>query len=264
MTQIYKNIIIGASIEGLQLAKMLPKDHTTLIISQNFVYGVPDSGIDTYEGTVVHLAYLKGLFGVTVQKASSCETVYGLNLILATGTKPIEASFKHADVHYKAADVSGRHKLEVAVVYGSDADATDYALELSKKFCYVHLCTPGFNIPGTVKQIKQVANRANISHLPGCVITTYKANSEGKLTTVITDIYGSINASTLVIALGRKPDVPTWADSYIEVDSEGFLPIKSTLVPRVFAVGALCKQYSTREARFIIETLAQEEEPLLC
>lgn len=264
MTQIYKNIIIGASIEGLQLAKALPKDQTTVLISKNFVYGVPDSGVVLCEGTVVHLSYLRGLFGVTVQRASVCETIYGLNLVLATGTKPIKTSFNHTDIHYKAADLSGRHKLEVAVVYGSDADATAYALELSKKFCYVHLCTPGFDIPGNTKQIKQVANRANISHLPGCIITTYKTNSEGRLATVFTDFYGPINASTLVMALGRKPDVPAWANSFIEIDSDGFLPTRSTLVPRVFAIGALCKQYSAREARFIIETLAQEEELLPC
>jgi thioredoxin reductase len=252
MTIIYDVIIIGATSEGLELAKKLStSDKKVMLISSKFYNTVDFQNVSLLEAEVVFLSYIRGLIGVNVMQGDTKGIIYGTSLVLATGTKPVKASLRNANIRYKAIDIPGKHKAEPVVVYGNNEEAALYALDLAKRFCYVYFCTKDFELNCSKRLQKKINETANIVHLPGCNIMSCKNDKNGKLIEVTLDTYATITTSALVCALGRTPDMPTFARKFIGVAEDGFVEIKdfneSKLVPGVYAVGDLCRTKAKKD-----------------
>lgn len=263
MSRIYKNIIVGATPDGLLLAEELAND--TIVVSSNFIYGKKQiSGVEYCDAEAVYLQYSHGLFILTTICGALKGTICGINLILATGTKPIKSTLKNQNICYKALDFAGRHKAEPVVIYGNTDDAVNYALNLSKRFGYVYLCTKELNLACKDRLNKKLNSTANILHLPGCCIMSCKNDKEGRLAEVTLDTYATIKSSRLLCALGRVPDIPAFSRNYIKLDQDGFLETKqlneSTLVPNLYAIGALCAKCTKRDIKKLAEHLRNKGE----
>ena len=168
MSRIYKNIIIGATPEGLALAEELANNtNDTVVISYNFIYGTKQiAGVEYLTAEAVYLQYSHGLFVLNTMFGVFKGTVCGTNLILATGTKPIKTTLKNTNICYKALDIPGRYKDQPVVIYGNNKEAVTYALDLSRRFGYVYLCTREFDLDCDQRLIAKVNDKANIVHLP--------------------------------------------------------------------------------------------------
>jgi thioredoxin reductase len=252
MEAIYDVIIIGATPEGIELAKKLSvTNKKIIIISSKFYTTIDCENVSQLEAEVVFLSYIRGLIGANVIQENSKGIIYGTNLVLATGTKPIKTSLRNSNIRYKALDIPGKHKSEPAVIYGNNEEAASYALDLAKRFCYVYFCTKDFELNCSKRLQKKINETANIVHLPGCNIMSCKNDKDGKLAEVTLDTYATITTSALVCALGRTPDIPTFARKFIGVAEDGFVEIKdfneSKLVPGVYAVGDLCRTKAKKD-----------------
>lgn len=260
MSHIYETIIIGATPQGLALAEQLasPKRNVALI-SRNFSYKTKKqtlANIDTVEGQAIFLSFSHGLFGVSLKDGGS---IFGCNIVFATGTVPKTINLKGNGIYYKAIDVIGKHKSRQAVVYGDTELAVKYAIELAKQFCYVYLCTPGFDLNCSKKLVRKLNDTANIAHLPGCNIKTCKRDLKTySLVEVTLDTYDTIKASALVVDVGRTPDLPAFADRFINRDEDGYAIVsnlESTKVPGVFAVGDLTRKCTKKDLQQLCERL---------
>ena len=263
MAHIYETIIIGATPEGLDLAEQLSGEgRKTIIISSHFRYRTSRhklNGIELLEATAVFLSFSHGLFGVNVETTTSKGAIFGCNVVFATGTKPIKSSLKNQNIVYKAIDLIGKHKSEPVVIYGNNDTAVSYALDLAKRYCYVYLCTPDFELGNNKRQVKKINETANIVHLQGCNITGCKNDKEGKLVEVSLDTYTNITTKALVVALGRNPDIPTWTKRYLSVLPNGLADVtancESTLVPGVYAIGAISGKTAKKDIKKLAITL---------
>jgi thioredoxin reductase len=257
--KIYETIIIGAEPDGLALAETLAKAGLSVaIFSSNFIHNknyVLDT-VDLVEKTCVYISFTHGLFGVTAADRSA---IFGRSIVLATGTKPIKANLKSLHIAYKAQDVEIKDKHTPAVVFGNNALAVSSALEMSKQFRYIYLCSNTFELDCSKRLLTKLANTPNIVHLPGCNVIGCKNNKEGKLSEVALDTYATIKASALLMALGRTPDVPACAKKFLAVDEAGYAIVtaanESTKVPLVFAIGNVLKKPARKDINKIAQRL---------
>jgi thioredoxin reductase len=254
MVSIYDVIIVGATPEGIELAKKLADtSKKVIIISSKFYtdFEFEFDNLSKLEAEAVFLSYTRGLIGVNVLQGDTKGIIYGTNLVLATGTKPIKASLKNANIRYKALDILGKHKSEPVVVYGNNEEAGLYALDLAKRFCYVYFCTKDFELNCSKRLQKKINETANIVHLPGCSIISCKNDKDGKLAEITLDTYATITTTALVFALGRIPDMPSFARRFIDTGEDGFADVKefneSKLVPGIYAIGNLCRNNTKKD-----------------
>jgi thioredoxin reductase len=267
MTQAYDVIIIGATPEGLALAERLVAANLSVgLLSSNFVYKTTKHKLDSVtciEGTAVLLSYSHGLLGVNFTTTSGNSAIFGYNVVLATGDKPVKASFRNTNVLYKAVDIVAKHKAASAVVYGNTDQAAGYALDLAKKFGYVYHCTKEFNLLCNTKLKKKLNETPNIVHLPSCNVLSCKNDKNGKLAGITLDTYATINTSTLVFAIGRTPDMPAFTKRYILTDSTGYAVVspnnESLLVPGVYAIGSLCKTFTNKDLKHVAEHIINKK-----
>lgn len=251
MTKIFDTIVIGADKEGVGVAKTLAKGgQSVLIISSYFntitLKRLPEQ-LTAITGTVVLLGFRHGLFHVSADVLGAPLTFFGKHIIFATGMTAIPAPIKnHKSVYYDIKSLTGRYKKQVAVVYGDTPEAATYALALSKKFRYCYLCTSNFTINAPMEVVQQIESSKNIAHLPNSSIVGSEADSDGRLCALKLDTYAAVRADIFVFALGSQPNVPNFARQYIATDAHGFAEVTptlaSTLVPGVYAIGAICNR----------------------
>jgi thioredoxin reductase len=267
MTQAYDVIIIGATPAGIALAEKLGAAGLLVnLLSSNFIYKTSKHKLDNVtctQGTAVLLSYSYGLLGVNFTTQTGNSAVFGYNIVLATGDKPIKATLRNSNILYKAIDAHEKQKAASAVVYGNTDAAATYALELSKKFGYVYHCTKDFDLLCNTKLKKKLNDTPNIVHLPSCTVLSCKNDKNGKLTNLTLDTYATINTSTLVFATGRLPDVPAFSKRYILTDSEGFAVVdangESSQVPGVYAIGSLCKTFTNKDLKHVAEHIINKK-----
>jgi len=252
--KMYDVIIVGASAEGVELCDYLRTKAGNLsiaFISKNFDNATKYdfSGIDLIKGEAVVSSYNHGLIGFQLKNRVS---VFGKAAVIATGSRPAKlTTFKSNNLYYKPSEITEPAKNKQAVVYGNGEDAIKYALEISKKFKYIYLCSNTFDLTSNQKLIKKLDNVANILHLPSCNIVSIKNDKTGNLQEVTLDTYDTIRCAALVLALGRAPDVSGISKKMLEVDADGFAVTKefneSTKVPSIYVVGA-CAKKNTKQS----------------
>lgn len=257
--KIYETIIIGAEPAGLALAESLSKEGLSVaVFSSNFIYNKNYAlqNVDLIEKTCVYLSFTHGLFGVTAQDRFA---VFGRSVVFATGTKPIKSSLKNINIVYKPQDIEIKDKRVPAVVFGNNDFAINAALEMSKQFRYVYLCSNTFDLSCSKRLATKLADTPNIVHLPSCNVIGCKNNKDGKLSEVSLDTYATIKASALVMSLGRIPDVPSFAKKFLAVDENGYAVVmsanESTKVPLVFAIGKVLKKSTKKDVNKVAQKL---------
>ena len=244
---IYDVIVVGASEEGISFCKQLLAKSIGLkvvLVSRNFNRPVEIDGLTQIKQEVIFSSYIHGLIGLTLADRSQ---IFGLNTVIAVGTKPIKSSLKNCNIKYNLSDLKAS-KTAPAAVFGNDTLAVNYALTMSKKFKYVYLCSSTIELNCETKYLKKLENTANIVHLPNCNIISCKNNKEGELVEVQLDTYSSIKCAALIMSLGRTPDNSGLSKRMIEVDSNGYILTKefneTTIIPKIYAIGGCVKNGS--------------------
>ena len=244
MSQLYDVIVIGASEEGISFCEQLLAKTTGLkvaLVSRNFNRPVDVAGLTKIFGEVIFSTYNRGMIGLTLHDRTQ---VFGVNVVLAVGTRPIKSNLKNSNIHYNLLNIKAS-KTTPAVVVGNNNLAVSYALALAKKFKYVYLCSSSVELNCDAKYIKKLENVANIAHLSNCNIIGCKNDKDGKLVEVQLDTYSSIRCSTLVMSLGRVPDSPGLSKRMVELDSNGYVITKefnvTTVIPNIYAIGTCTK-----------------------
>lgn len=248
MSQLYDVIVIGASEEGISFCTQLLTKTTSLkvaLVSKNFNRPVDVEGLDKITGEVIYSSYNRGMIGLTLHNRAQ---VFGINIVVAVGTKPIKSNLKNANIRYNLLDIKAS-KNAPAVVAGNNNLAVQYALALAKKFKYVYLCSNSIELDCDTKHLKKLENVANIVHLPNCNIIGCKNDKNGNLAEVQLDTYSSIRCVALVMSLGRIPDSSGLSKRMIETDANGYIITKefnvTTIVPNIYAIGT-CTQNGTK------------------
>lgn len=238
--QLYDVMVIGASDEGINFCKQLLAKTTGVkvaLISRSFNRPVEIEGLTKINQEVIFSSYNRGLIGLTLADRSQ---IFGINVIIAVGTKPIKSGLKNCNIRYNLNEIKAA-KNSPAVVVGNNTLAATYALMMAKKFKYVYLCSNSVELECEPKYIKKLENTANIVHLPNCNVISCKNDKDGNLTEVQLDTYSTIRCSVLVMSLGRVPDNSGLSKRMIETDSEGYIITKefnqTTVLPSIYAIG---------------------------
>lgn len=248
MSQLYDVIVIGASEEGISFCEQLLAKTVGLkvaLVSRNFTRPVEIAGLTKITGEVIFSSYNRGMIGLTLHDRTQ---VFGINVVIAVGTKPIKSSLKNSNIQYNLTDLK-TSKSSPAVVVGNDNLAVNYALTMAKKFKYVYLCSSTIELDCNNKYLKKLENVANIVHLPNCNVIGCKNDKDGNLVEIQLDTYSAIRCSALVMSLGRTPDSSGLSKRMIEVDADGYIITKefntTTIVPKIYAIGT-CTRSSTK------------------
>ena len=259
--EIFDVIVIGASNAGINFCNYIDSKTVNTkiaLVSKHFNFLNNKNKLDniTYiTDRSIMISFYKGLFSVSL---ASGEKVHGLNVVIATGSRPIKNdSIKNSNVVYKPTDIPNEiysfAKNNQVVVYGEDNDAVNYALTLAKKFKYVYLCSPNIDLKCDYRLTKKLNNVANIVHLPNCHIASCKNGKDGKLCEVTLDTYSTITCSALVLALGQVPEVSGVTKKFLAVDEDGYAKVnyygEAPGIPGLYAVGA-CTRQNTKRALY--------------
>jgi thioredoxin reductase len=260
--KLYDVIILGASSHGLALAEMIEDSCSTALVSSNFTHKTKKQSLDytdLIQGTAVYLSYMRGLFVLSLENR---EKVVGKNLVIATGTRPKKSALRNQNIRYNISELTEKNKIAQAVVYGHDELAVQYSISLAKLFRYVYLCSDTFELDCSKKVQKQLNELINVVHLPGCTVLSCKNDAKGQLVEITLDTYDTIKTSTLIMSIGRLPDLPSFLNQYIKKDSEGYAITKeyseSTTIPKVYAIGGLLKK-STKKSLTTLAIKLKEE-----
>ena len=244
MSQLYDVIVIGASEEDISFCEQLLAKTVGLkvaLVSRNFNRPVEVTGLTKITGEVIFSSYNRGMIGLTLHDRTQ---VFGVNVIIAVGTKPVKSNLKNSNIRYNLLDIKVSKNSPV-VVAGNDTLAVTYALTLSKKFKYVYLCSNSIELACEARYLKKLENTANIVHLPNCNVIGCKNDKNGNLAEVQLDTYSSIRCTALVMSLGRTPDNSGLSKRMIETDVNGYIVTKgfnvTTIVPTIYAIGACTK-----------------------
>ena len=250
--KIFDVIIVGASYEGLALCEYLQEKLPTIqiaLVSSNFLNCKPRQtleGIEKVEHTVIYSSYMHGLIGLTLDDQTN---IFGLNVVLATGSKPTLLDITSNSIYYKTVGVKRAVKANQTVVIGHNTEAINAACWAAKKFKYVYLCTPSFKLDASKKDIQKLNEIENIVHLPNSQIIDYKNDKRGNICEVTLSTYDTIRCNSIIAITDRLPDVPQLHPQMIEKDSDGYVIVnhlgETTKVPKIFALGA-CTRYNSK------------------
>ena len=134
MDQLYDVIVIGASEEGISFCEQLLGKTTGLkvaLVSKNFNRPVECEGLTKITGEVIFSAYNCGMIGLTLADRTQ---IFGVNIVVAVGTKPIKSTLKNPNIRYNLTALKPL-KTSPAVVVGNDTLAVNYALTLVLNHC---------------------------------------------------------------------------------------------------------------------------------
>ena len=250
--KIFDVIIVGASFEGIALCEYLQEKLPHLeiaLVSSNFTNCKPRQtleGIEKVEKSVIYSSYNHNLIGLTLSDETK---IFGLNVVIATGSKPTPLNINSPGVYYKTVGVKRATKSHQAVVVGRSTQAINAACWAAKKFKYVYFCTPTFTLDASKADIQKLNAIENIVHLPNCRIMSYRKDRRGNLCEVTLDTYDTIRCNAIIAITDRKPDVPRMHPQMLETDSEGYVVVnhlgETTKIPKIFAVGA-CTRYNSK------------------
>ena len=250
--KVFDVIIVGASYEGIALCEYLKEKLPALkvaLVSSNFTNCKPRQtldGIEKVEKKVIYSSYNHNLIGLTLEDRSN---IFGLNVVIATGSRPIPLDIKSNSIYYKTAGVKRAIKANQAVVVGNDIKAINAACWAAKKFKYVYFCSPNFQLNASKKDIQKLNEIENIVHLPNSHIIDYKNDKRGNICEVSLDTYDTIRCNSIIAITDRLPDIPQLHPQMIELDDDGYIVVnhlgETTRIPKLFAVGA-CTKYNSK------------------
>ena len=251
--KIFDVIIVGASYEGIALCEYLTAKNRALkvaLVSSNFSNCKPRQTLDTImkvEHTVVYSSYVHGLIGFELEDGSK---IFGLNAVIATGSKPVKLDFNCPNIYYKTADVKHATKNNQTIVIGDSARAIHAAFWAAKECKYVYLCSPTFDLDGSKEELLRLSSIDNIVHLPNCKVVETKNNRYGNLIEATLSTYDTIRCNSIIAITERLPDVPQLNPLMISLDNDGYLEVNHlgeiAKVPKLFALGACTRHNSKR------------------
>jgi len=262
MPMIYNVIIIGASKEGLGLAKDLSKQNPALkiaIISEtldNIATKYKLDNITYVKGTALDLKYLHGAGVVYLNQTTA---YFGENIVVATGEQAIEDPTLVGNfVHYSTQDIITSTPVKMAaVVFGKDYNTINDAIALSRKFKYVYLCDETNKLE-TLYQKQIFARYDNIAYLPRCTIKQYSLSKQGNLESVELSTYETLNCNAILVSLGTHPDTDKLQSTFIKKDKNGYIIVDSNgLIPgldNVYAIGK-CTKYNKKTTQAVLNML---------
>lgn len=263
--QFFDIIILGASKEGLSVYKKLKQTEfgkTVQLISERFPASVEDTS-KFITGKVAFVSYNHGMMSITLDTDKGIPKIFTHNLIIATGECPKKFPKLGPTVdqiYYNASDLPVDYKGTATVVYGDTEYAAKMALTLRRKYKYVYLCTKAFEPKYSYNVRKRLKEATNVAHLPGCQIAEYDGK-QGNLVNVTLDTYEKITCKALYVDIGRTPDLSAFPNTRYRLfavnDEQKIITDENcqTLVPKVFAVGAVSTGYNINKEKALIKLL---------
>lgn len=260
-------VIIGDSRSGHaildKLAKGTPKIRVAFI-SKSFksTTNIDYVHVKYIKNEVTYICYRHRLFYCYLANG---DIIFSTHVVVATGVdyEPfIINNVQIPCVFHSAYDVSTTAKDEPAlVICNNNADAK-LALDISKKYKQVYLCTNALDIAKCVSAAtaKKLAKTENIAVVPNTSIRSI-TNSAGTIKKVELDNYAEISCSAIYVKTAAKP-VTEFIPANILSTENGYPVVtetcESTLVPKFFAAGNCLKKYTLAMEQTIVDTILKD------
>lgn len=253
LNKLFDAVIVGASEEGLALCEYLANknaDLSVLLITRaatKIKNGTKLGQTAIIEDELIYSDYNHGIVELYLRSGNKA---FGLNIVLATGSKPKKACFQTPNVYYdiNACQLESK-RTKQAIVVGDGQSAVATAISASKKFRYVYLCSKSMALKDSQENLKRLSECKNAVHLPNCLIVRVKNNFKGELEEVTLDTYSTLRCNAIFAMLGRLPDVPQFNQKMIELD-DGRIKTdaagNTTKIPGIFAVGS-CADHNDKK-----------------
>ena len=260
-------IIIGDSKQGHELLDKIASIKPTIkvaFISQAFKSTTTHDylNVEYFKDEVVHVGYKYRLFGCYL---ANNDHIYGTHLIVASGlsyepfvlnNEPVPCVFNNSY------DIPKMAKNQPAIVIGDQTADANLAIELSKKYKQVYLCTNDLNfVKASSAVAKKLAKIENLVVLPNTAIRKVIVE-DGVLQKVELDNYSVINCSAIYVKTASKPAVSFIPDRLIKKDELGYLVVldnaESEIVPRCFAIGSCVPKYTKVMEQKLIDTIIKD------
>lgn len=270
MNSQYDVIIIGDSKEGNKLLSSIASANINIkiaFISREFkmkTYPIY-TNVEYIKDEVLLADYRNRLFGCYLKSGAR---IYSTHLIFAVGQKyePFYINDKKVpNVFHTPVDIPKEAKDLPAIVVGSDNEAVGLAVEVAKKYKYVYLCSPTFEISCTEAMQKKLTKKQDnkLVVLPNTHII--KVNiSENTLKSVELDNYSTITCSAIYVKTRVSPDtscvtaraglIKTNEDGYLETDNK----LESTLVPKCYAIGSCAQKCTKKMMSELVEAILND------
>lgn len=261
----YDLIIIGTDLK-VPIFTEIFKDCSARIA----IIGEPPSAIKELKNIEVFTApfelldYRNRLFGCYLEGGIR---LFSTTILVAMGTKNIPLLCKNKQVpnaYYDSKSLPKNHKESQAVILGSSQKCLRLALDLSKKFRYLYLCTETFDLQGTDKQKARLEACKNVVVLPGAKLLSVTTKN-GTLQSIELDTYSTITCSAVYADTPTIPATRGIPVKFFNLSPDKFLITtpsgESTIIPSLFATGSCCAENNPAELVYktILTTIGGKE-----
>lgn len=252
MTQQFDIVILGDSDVGKKVVNTLASASQSIniaFISKTFKSNTTHDHINVeyIQDEVLFTDYKNRLFGCYLKTG---KRIYCTHLIIATGLlyKTFTVNGRTVpNVYNNTSDIQKKAKTLPAIVIGDTNEAIKLALDVSKKFKQVYICTPSMQLNGAKATVEKLLAKTNIAVLPNTSINKVHCK-QGVLESVELDNYSAIMCSAIFVKTDSCPEVKAISEKLISRTDSNYLKVSSNceslLVPNCFAVGNCVEKFT--------------------
>lgn len=253
----YDLIIIGTDLQIDTFKETFAGSNINIAVVGDLTEELQEySNITCFKAPFELLDYRNRLFGCYLEGGIR---LYSTTILVALGTKNLPLICKNKpvpNVYYNSKTYPKGSKDMQAIVLGGSQKCLRYALDISKKFRYVYVCSDSFELQGTEKQKARLEACKNVVVLPGTKLVNV-VTKNGTLQTVELDTYSTITCSAIYADTPLMPNVKGVPNRFFQQTTEKFLLTsqtgESTLIPNLFATGTCCVE--ARDVKQIYNTV---------
>jgi thioredoxin reductase len=220
------------------------------------------TNVKYFKDEVEYVSYRHRLFCCYMKNG---DNIFSTHLVIASGLEyePLTLNSELVPcVFSNADDIPKTAKDQPAlVICNQDADAK-LALEVSKKYKQVYLCTKGLTLTESTSKTTaaKLENTSNLVVLPNTAIKKV-VSDKGVLQKVELDNYSEVSCSAIYTKTSAKPAIEFIPRKILV--REGEYPVvnencESTLVPGCFAAGNCLNKYTKAMQQKLVESILKD------
>jgi thioredoxin reductase len=261
-------IIIGDSKAGHEILDAIATKKPSAklaFVSQSFKSTTTHDYLNVkyVRGEVIYTSYRHRLFYCYLKNGDLILSTY---MIIASGVsyEPLTINNETVPCVFNTVDdIPKTAKNQPALVIGTQAPDVTLALEVSKKYKQVYLCSKDLSIAAqiTPATAKKLAKAENLVVLPNVSIQKV-ISKKNVLQKVELDNYSTINCSAIYAKTKSTPAVEFVSKKLITKNDAGYLIVsenaESTIVPKCFAIGNCIQKYTKTMGRKLVETILND------
>lgn len=256
ITKVIDVIVIGASKEGINVAiKLAQKDPkiNVAIVSKDFKnwsskYPQP-ANVYKIEQEVTYTTFNRGLYGIYLKDSTR---LFSCNLVIATETKssPLKIKTRSIEVYDNLTKAPKAGTDDQAVIIGQNDVAVKLAIAASKKYRYVYLCAESLKLNCKEDLKVKFSKVKNIALLPGCKITNFSTDKDGKLKDITLDTYATVRCNVIFMFSQKEPDTYYLPNKFISTNENKAIITdeinESVKIKGIYVVGACNANYKKK------------------